>query len=116
MGESLVIARLTCLMGATRQDLDDVMKAWEALEVSIREIIAEWFLRDGIDHNTFVFAFLPTYLKNSRANSCIGLAGSLRTLCKLIGALCSAGCADKEEDTALVVDMTEYAKAAEEAQ
>jgi len=61
------------------------MGTWGGLTSRERAILTEHFLSDGIDDPAFVFAFLPQFFANCRANQVVGLPRALIVLIELIG-------------------------------
>jgi len=106
--EDLALARLLCLAGATDQDqLASVKQAWTSLSSVERKVFVEWFLRDGMNDNTFTFKFLPQYLSNARTNRAVGLREALMVLLDFIERLLETGCMENMSN--MMVDMSDLA-------
>ncbi|CAJ1390363.1 unnamed protein product [Effrenium voratum] len=80
----LVLARLACLTRCVEpQGIVELQKAWLDLTGREREVLMDVFLLDGHAHKALMFAYLPLFLTNARANHDVGLLAGLKFLVEI---------------------------------
>lgn len=81
--QQLALARLACLTRTTTTNLKLLLRTWESLSHTEREVLTGHLLADGICNICVLFAFLPQYFANAIANPSVGLRRSLILLMEL---------------------------------
>jgi len=107
--EHLAIARLACLLRASKADVADLLKHWNALSRDDRLILVSHFLADGIHEKAFLFAFLPLYFANCKKNVSIGLHRALSVLIDLLELLRAHGCSEGDDSRTVNVSLSDLA-------
>jgi len=94
--EDFVLARLACLIRATRNDSTLLVMTWASLADFERAQLTRHFLADGIIESAILFSFLPTYLTNAKNSLHFGLSRALTLLVDILEQLDASGQVPKE--------------------
>eukprot|EP00443_Scrippsiella_acuminata_P069811 CAMPEP_0115373794 /NCGR_PEP_ID=MMETSP0271-20121206/1619_1 /TAXON_ID=71861 /ORGANISM="Scrippsiella trochoidea, Strain CCMP3099" /LENGTH=720 /DNA_ID=CAMNT_0002796815 /DNA_START=51 /DNA_END=2210 /DNA_ORIENTATION=- len=113
--EQIALCRLACLCRTSSSETKFLQGAWDGLSKGIRRTLMDNLLADGIQERAFVFAFLPLYFANAKANIAVGLQRALLVLVDLLEVLRFEGCAEEAGSYNIVVDLQEVAAFAKDA-
>mmetsp|Transcript_44220 Transcript_44220/g.102143 ORF Transcript_44220/g.102143 Transcript_44220/m.102143 type:complete len:1155 (-) Transcript_44220:77-3541(-) len=110
--EDLAIARLVCLLRATKSDLVPLRETWLALQMTERAMLTSHLLADGIGEVAIMFIYLPLFFANARRNPCVGIYRALLLLVDLLELVHAQQ--EVSEEPTHEVDMFELASFAKE--
>eukprot|EP00930_Biecheleria_cincta_P083080 TRINITY_DN7270_c0_g2_i6.p1 TRINITY_DN7270_c0_g2~~TRINITY_DN7270_c0_g2_i6.p1 ORF type:complete len:1024 (+),score=174.73 TRINITY_DN7270_c0_g2_i6:679-3750(+) len=110
--EDLALVRLACAGRVQNKEAYEALRtAWSVLSSSMRQVLMDHFLADGLQDQAYLLEFLPDCMAQAKANQAVGLSTLFEVLIDLFGSLREAvNSAGKQHIMLIKVDLSEMSE------